>query len=508
MSKRRVHGMIVLVWLCSGLISFPAILWWRISAAVAASLPAPYGTSANGSSAAVDARSDRSTACTAAPLTPAAAADWYSSRYAGQELMLPFTDLNVLDGEYATLGESEHSFSSSSSSSSSIVISAFRNELDVPTRTATATAPSAVPSNEADAHNASASAHGFCEFTEDPFYLLASATVSFWVPSALMFYLYFRIYKTARKVKRNLETGERSLSRKKTRVTRAGAEENTADGESDGSRGPGKPAASKAKKSATVGRRRSLVLRVHRGGGRARNIGPSKSMSAAATTTNTPVAPRAVAQLQAKSRISDNSSVDTSNTALTCATPLLQAQPHTPLRSSSRISSPTSLRFVEERVREYPPHTGTPPVSPGFDKETSPMSESSVGTPTPMDTSLIGRTDSVLSRRLLPANVMTMSLPCGAAASVIAPLNTSNALNSNALTHCATGESVCTQSTNESFRAQSSLSVRRQTKSRGVLHLLPFFQKVTALREQLRRLTREQKAAKTLGTNRHPTFSY
>ena len=489
MSKRRVHGMIVLVWLCSGLISFPAILWWRIAAA-SASLPAP-GTSANGPTAAVDARSDTGAAVTAAaPLTPAA--DWYSSRYVGQELMLPFTDLNggLVDGEYATLGESEHSFSSSSS----IVISAFRNELYMPTRTATAS--SALPSNETDAHNESASADGFCEFTQDPFYLLASATVSFWVPSALMFYLYFRIYKTARKVKRNLETGERSLSRKKNHMTRAGAEENTADVESDGSRGPGK-AASEAKKSATVGRRRSLVLRVHRGGGRARNIGPSKSMSAAATTTNTPVAPRAVAQLQAKSRLSDNSSVDMSNTPLTCVTPLIQAQPHTPLRSSSRISSQTSLRFVEERVRDYPPHTGTPPVSPGFDKETSPMSESSVGTPTPMDMSLLGRTDSVLSRRNLPANVMTMSLPCGAAASVIAPPNAS------ALTHCATGESVRTQSTNESFRAQSSLSVRRPTKSRGVLHLLPFFQKVTALREQLRRLTREQKAAKTLGTNRH-----
>lgn len=46
-----------------------------------------------------------------------------------------------------------------------------------------------------------------CLFTEDPFYLLFSSTVSFYLPLVVMLYTYFRIYRAAVRQTRSIKMG-------------------------------------------------------------------------------------------------------------------------------------------------------------------------------------------------------------------------------------------------------------------------------------------------------------
>ena len=102
-----------------------------------------------------------------------------------------------------------------------------------------------------------------CEFPDDPWYLLSSSFVSFYIPCGVMIFLYFKIYRTATRVKKSLESGNGEIVTEQ--IGKSNAEKffnKTVQNEFD---------SRKVSKTASVNisgqprPRSSMILRVHRG---------------------------------------------------------------------------------------------------------------------------------------------------------------------------------------------------------------------------------------------------
>ena len=539
--------MIILIWLCSSQISFPAIAWWRLTD------PGP-----------------------ALPATPSPPP-------------LPPTHSQRHVNTSAT-AEQRTSPNSSTSYACEFALSGVAAEnqselFEVYLYVTTARRPERSTSPGASAASPEMDASELCKFTSDAYYQLVGSVISFYMPTSIMFYLYYRIYRTARSVKLNLENGERLCTSYRPRASTANAalNEMPTEPEKDNSSsagggigcanvkdGLGEQQGNRGHCSTHVPQ---LALRVHRGGvnslkshsfraqkpvaSRLTSPQPLTPISILSPTTNTPppqllptvdgstqeqtdspsrryfrgVSPLSIgspvkcsSDLSPVSKCVSPAAVTTtlelgSNIRLELCTPEKSDHSPHPILDLNGCSSMSA----SEQLLETPPnaHRGsTPSLMSDCSQRHLSLSYTGPDRRT-MDTS----TSTALSGDTITSSE---SLSCQTPCPGQGPATGANSGSGLGFGPFASSQEACTAAATTGTSSTSGSRLDRksivsitiavtngppeavvdntsqsqqQTPSHRRSHgFMPFIRKLTALRDELRRLTRDQKAAKTLGT--------
>lgn len=538
MSKRRVHLMIVLIWLCSSLISFPAIAWWRVTDPG----PSPPSLPHHSSAPSIEAKP--------------------------QVISLIRSGHRDDSISFTTGASCEFTRPNSAT--------AFENQsepLEVYVSTERVPRPDDTIEQEVDSSE-------LCKFTDDPYYQLVGSAVSFYIPTSIMFYLYFRIYRTARSVKRNIENGERLCSSyRPSRPSNAALKDATPepDKENSSSAGGGGggggsnwakegSAEQQGNKWHSSGREPQLTLRVHRGG---KNSVKSQSFRAPKPPASRLSSPQPQTPIRVQSPLtittppqrtanescqethdspskgvvrstsplsigSSNSSytpvliqtqveIDSNAIRLELCSPAESAERSPlPILDLSGCASITRLNGPEQKL-ETPPiirSESTPShslesarrqlsLSDTCPPERRTMDTSTSTTGTGLSGGAITSSDSLCGQSPVPGpspnpgpsfRFGAFAFSHEAACKVAAPRGSlplcGPRLDRKSIV------SVCITVPDEDMEAATAnASIQKRASSRGFSRgFMPIFRKLTVLRDELRRLTRDQKAAKTLGT--------
>ena len=539
MSKRRVHMMTILIWLCSSLISFPAIAWWRLTDL--------------GPGPALQATPSR-------PPPTHSQAHVNTSANAEQQ-----TSANT-NTSYAC----ELTLSGAAAENQSELFEVYVTTARRPERSTSAGASAASPDMDASE---------LCRFTSDAYYQLVGSAISFYMPTSIMFYLYYRIYRTARSVKLNLESGERLCSSYRPRASTANAtfNENPTEGEKENSSsagcvnvkdGSGEQQGNRGHSSTHVPQ---LALRVHRGGvnslkshsfraqkpvaSRLTSPQPLTPISILSPTTSTPppqlptddgctqeqmdsrrffrgASPISIGQpVKCSSDLSPVSkcvSPAALTTTLELGSNIIRLELCTPDKSDDSphpildVSGSSSMNMnASEQLLETPPNAqrgSTPsPMSVCSQRHLSLSYQCTGPDRRTMDTSTstalsgdtITSTESLSCQTPNPGQGFATGAGANSGSSFgLGPFaSTQEACTVTANTGTSRSDrksivsmSIAANGPREAVADNSSQSQQQTPSSGRSRSFIPILRKLTALRDELRRLTRDQKAAKTLGT--------